>query len=375
VCVLPLWVFSNVPGDKPGLRLVNRRQIIENKDIKDIKSLLPDELKQEFLNNSYKKYQAIQVHGWLSKGVTNFSDMTDISISLREALKAKYVIRDATIEKKFISAASSTIKYLLRLMDGEFVECVLMKYHHGCSVCISTQVGCKMGCSFCATGKSGFRRNLYASEMLSQIHSAQNDSGIKISNVVLMGMGEPLDNYDNVVRFLKLVTSRHGLNIGMRRISVSTCGVVDKIYRLADEGLQVTLSVSLHAPDNLTRSKIMPVGAKWKIYDIMEACRYYFKKTNRRIAFEYVLIKGVNDGKFCAHELVNLVRGMNCFINIIPVNSIDGGVYEACSRTDAAAFCGILVAGGIVATVRRTLGADINASCGQLRRVANVAGQ
>jgi 23S rRNA (adenine2503-C2)-methyltransferase len=335
--------------------------------LKDIKSLNLEELKQEFLSSLYKRYQAIQVFNWLNKGITDFDEMTDISKELRGEFKSKYTILDAVVEKKFISKIDGTIKYLLKLYDGEFIESVLMKYHHGYSACVSTQVGCKMGCKFCATGKGGFSRNLYPSEMISQIHTAQKDNNIRISNVVLMGIGEPLDNYDNVLKFLKLISSHQGLNIGMRHISVSTCGVVDKIYKLADEGLQITLSISLHETDDDRRSQIMPINNKWKIEEIIKACNYYFLKTNRRVSFEYTLIKNVNDSNGHAKNLIKLLKGMNCYINIIPINGIEGGVYEPCSKEEIINFCNILINGGITATIRRTLGSDINASCGQLK--------
>ena len=335
-----------------------------------------EEIKREFLNASYKKYQAIQVFNWINKGITCFDDMTDISKELREEFKLKYTIPNTVIEKKLVSKIDGTTKYLFKLHDSEFIESVLMKYHHGYSICVSTQVGCKMGCKFCATGKGGFSRNLSPSEMISQIHTVQKDNNIRISNVVLMGMGEPLDNYDNVVKFLKLISSHQGLNIGMRHISVSTCGIVDKIYKLADEGLQVTLSVSLHETDNTRRSQIMPINNKWKIEDIIKACHYYFLKTNRRVSFEYTLIKNKNDSKKHAKDLIKLLKGMNCYINIIPINSIEGGIYEQCSRTEVINFCNILINAGITATIRRTLGADINASCGQLKakNVKNLEG-
>jgi 23S rRNA (adenine2503-C2)-methyltransferase len=326
-----------------------------------------EELKQEFLSASYKRYQAIQVFNWLNKGIPDFDEMTDISKELRGEFKLKYTIPDAVIEEKLVSKIDGTVKYLLKLYDGEFIESVLMKYHHGYSICISTQVGCKMGCKFCATGKGGFSRNLYPSEMISQIHTAQKDNNIRISNVVLMGIGEPLDNYDNTVKFLKLISSHQGLNIGMRHISVSTCGVVDKIYKLADEKLQVTLSVSLHETNDDRRSQIMPINNKWKIEEIIKACNYYFLKTNRRVSFEYTLIKNVNDSSEHAKNLIKLLRGMNCYINIIPINSIEGGIYGECTKAEVINFCNILINAGITATIRRTLGSDINASCGQLK--------
>jgi 23S rRNA (adenine2503-C2)-methyltransferase len=257
---------------------------------------------------------------------------------------------------------------LFRLNDGEFVESVVMNYHHGRTICISTQVGCKMNCSFCATGKSGYSRNLAPSEMLAQIQSAQLDIGVRISNVVLMGMGEPLDNYDNVLRFLELVSSEEGLNIGMRHISLSTCGIVDKIYDLADKKLQLTLSVSLHAPNDEIRSRTMPVNHRWGVEELLKACRYYNKQTGRRISFEYAMISGVNDSDACARELAGRLKGTLSHVNLIPVNTVSGSGYKKSTTERLQKFTRILANSGITATVRRTLGSDINASCGQLRR-------
>ena len=245
---------------------------------------------------------------------------------------------------------------------------MLLKYKHGYSICISTQVGCKMGCTFCATGKGGFCRNLTASEMLAQIQSAQKDLKIKLSNVVLMGMGEPLDNYEQVLRFLELVSSDLGLNIGMRHISVSTCGIVDKIYDMADRKLQCTLSVSLHAPNDVDRSKTMPINNKWGVDELLRACRYYSYTTRRRISFEYAMISGVNDNDAQALELAGKLKGILSHVNLIPVNHVTGNSYYKSSAQRLEMFCSILESKGITATVRRTLGADIQASCGQLQR-------
>ena len=337
-------------------------------NLKDIKSMTLDEIKEDFNKKGYPVYRATQVFEWLYRGVNEFSEMSNLPKSLRDELSNIYYIEYARIEKKLVSQKDETIKYLFKFNDGECVESVLMKYKHGYSICISTQVGCKMKCSFCATGICGFMRNLSASEMISQIQTAQEDNKIRISNVVLMGMGEPLDNYDNVLKFLKLVSSDGGLNIGMRHISLSTCGVVDKIYKLADENLQLTLSVSLHAPNDEIRSKMMPINKKWNVKELLDSCKYYTNKTNRRISFEYAMIRDVNDTKECAYELANKLSGMLCHINLIPVNNVLENNYIKSQKDRILNFSDILKNKGFTVTVRRTLGSDINASCGQLRR-------
>lgn len=336
--------------------------------LKDLKSMTLEEIKEELNEMGQPEYRAKQIYIWLHKGVESFDEMSNISKDLREKLSLNYEIFSCTIEKRLVSVYDDTKKYLLRLNDGEYVEAVLMKYHHGYSICISTQVGCKMGCSFCATGKGGFFRNLRASEILSQIQVIQKRENIKVSNIVLMGMGEPLDNYDNVVRFLRLVSSKDGMNIGLRHISLSTCGLVDKIYKLADEKLPVTLSLSLHAPNDKIRSKTMPISKKWNIEEVIEACKYYISKTNRRVSFEYALIAGVNDSDECAYELAKRLKGMLCHINLIPVNNVKETNYKKSDIKRQEHFKNILIKKGLNATIRRTLGADINASCGQLRR-------
>ncbi|MBE6821862.1 MAG: 23S rRNA (adenine(2503)-C(2))-methyltransferase RlmN [Ruminococcaceae bacterium] len=335
---------------------------------KDIKSMTLPEIKQEFAADGHAAFRALQVYHWLHRGVTSFDEMSDLSKAFRQQLAEKYTIANAVIEQKLESKLDDTIKYLFRLNDGEFVESVVMNYHHGRTICISTQVGCKMNCSFCATGKSGYSRNLAPSEMLAQIQSAQLDIGVRISNVVLMGMGEPLDNYDNVLRFLELVSSEEGLNIGMRHISLSTCGIVDKIYDLADKKLQLTLSVSLHAPNDEIRSRTMPVNHRWGVEELLKACRYYSKQTGRRISFEYAMISGVNDSDACARELAGRLKGTLSHVNLIPVNTVSGSGYKKSTTERLQKFTRILANSGITATVRRTLGSDINASCGQLRR-------
>ena len=334
----------------------------------DIKSMYEDELKEEMKRLGEPVYRAGQIYRWLHSGVKSFDEMTNISKGLREKLVENYYISSAAIEKKLISDYDDTRKYLFSFNDGEKVESVLMKYHHGYTSCISTQVGCRMGCTFCATGKSGFSRNLTASEMISQLQTEQADNNIRISNVVLMGMGEPLDNYDNVLRFLRLVSSENGMNIGMRHISLSTCGIVPKIYELAELKLQLTLSVSLHAPNDEIRSRTMPVNRKYGIDELLKACRFYAKATGRRISFEYAMIDGVNDGDDHARELASRLRGMLCHVNLIPVNSVKGTGYQKSKKERIQGFISVLERNGITATVRRTLGSDINASCGQLKR-------
>ena len=334
----------------------------------DIKSMYEDELKEEFAKMGEPAYRAGQVYKWLHEGVKSFDEMTNISKKLRERLMENYYISNAAIEKKLISAYDDTKKYLFSFGDGEMVESVLMKYHHGYTSCISTQVGCKMGCTFCATGKSGFSRNLTASEMIAQLQTEQQDNNIRISNIVLMGMGEPLDNFENVIRFLKLVSSENGMNIGMRHISLSTCGIVPKIYELADMKLQLTLSVSLHAPNDQIRSRTMPVNRKYNIDELLKACQYYVRQTNRRISFEYAMIDGVNDSVANAEELAKRLKGILSHVNLIPVNAVKGTGYEKSKKESIRRFIAVLERAGITATVRRTLGSDINASCGQLRR-------
>ncbi|MEE1281249.1 MAG: 23S rRNA (adenine(2503)-C(2))-methyltransferase RlmN [Acutalibacteraceae bacterium] len=338
-------------------------------ELKDIKSLTLNELTNEMNALGLPAYRAEQIFKWLhEKAVQSFDEMLNIPKNIRKSLTELYYISVATIEKKQISCYDGTIKYLFRLNDGEFIESVLMDYHHGHTICISTQVGCKMGCTFCATGKSGFSRNLTPSEMLAQIQSAQKDNNIRISNIVLMGMGEPLDNFDNVIKFLSLVSSNKGINIGMRHITLSTCGVVPKMYELAKLKLQITLSVSLHAPNDEIRSRTMPINNKYNVNELIKACRDYVKITNRRITFEYAMIDGVNDSDECAEELAHLVKGMLCHINLIPVNSVNGTAYQKSKKKRLVEFSNILEKNGVTATIRRTLGSDIDASCGQLRR-------
>ena len=327
------------------------------------------ELKEEFASAGEKSYTASQVYSWLHKHqVSSFDEMTNIKKELRENLKKIYYISDCTIEKKLVSVYDETVKYLFKLNDGELIESVVMKYKYGRTICVSSQVGCKMGCSFCASGIAGFVRNLLPGEILSQVYTAQKDLGIKISHIVMMGVGEPLDNFDNVMRFLELISDENGQNIGMRNISLSTCGVVSGIYMLMEKKLQLTLSVSLHAPNDEIRSRTMPVNSRWNIETLLKACRDYTAATNRRISFEYAMISSVNDSDDCARLLAKRLKGMLCHVNLIPVNSVKERDYRKSSGERIAAFIKILEKSGINVTVRRTLGSDINASCGQLRR-------
>ncbi|MEG0692728.1 MAG: 23S rRNA (adenine(2503)-C(2))-methyltransferase RlmN [Oscillospiraceae bacterium] len=335
----------------------------------DIKSMLFEELNDYFANQGYPKFRAKQVFDWLhAKQVESFREMTNLSHDMIKKLEETCYITTLTIERKLVSNIDETAKYLFKLPDGELVETVLMKYKHGNSVCVSTQVGCKMGCSFCASTKAGFVRSLTASEILEQIYKAQKDSGERISNVVLMGIGEPLDNFLNVVKFLKLISDDRGNNLSLRHLSLSTCGVVDKIYALAELKLGLTLSISLHAPTNELREQTMPINKKYKIEELLKACRHYANTTSRRISFEYALIKGVNDSKKCADELATLLRGMLCHVNLIPVNEIKETSFEKSDRKSIESFAAYLNHKGINTTIRRTLGTDISAACGQLRR-------
>ena len=327
-----------------------------------------EELEGFITGGGFPKFRAKQVRLWLTKGVTDFDEMLNIPNDLKIFLKTSSYISVANIEKKLVSRYDNTVKYLFSFNDGECVESVVMSYKHGKSICISTQVGCKMGFTFCATGKSGFSRSLTPSEMLAQIEAAQRDLDIKISNVVLMGMGEPLDNFDNVVRFIRLASSDNGLNIGMRHITLSTCGIVPKIYELSELHLGITLSVSLHAPNDEIRQKTMPIARKYSMGELLQSCRDYFKTTGRRVTFEYSMISGVNDSDENARELAAKLSGMNCHVNLIPVNSVEGTGYLKSNIKRQQSFIDILAEKNITATVRRTLGSDINASCGQLKR-------
>lgn len=337
----------------------------------DCKTLSQEELRREFDSRGIPPFRAAQLKTWLDNGVTDFNEMTNLPLSLREELRTIFCIPDVKIEKKLVSAIDNTIKYLYGLYDGENVESVLMDYHHGWSQCLSTQVGCRMGCSFCATGMGGYVRNLLPSEMMAQIETAQADNHVRVSSLVLMGMGEPLDNFEHVMRFLEMLSEPGGVHIGMRHISLSTCGLVDQIYRLMKYKLQLTLSVSLHAPNNQIRSQMMPVNRRWPIEELLEACREYSEETGRRISFEYAMVSGVNDSDACAEELSRRLKGMLCHVNLIPINEVAGSNQHRSPFKRLHAFSAILEKAGVTVTVRRTLGSDIQASCGQLRRHEN----
>jgi 23S rRNA (adenine2503-C2)-methyltransferase len=343
--------------------------VVKNEQGKiDILSLAPDELEKEILSLGEKKFRAKQIFEWLHvKKVATFDEMTNLSVQLRGRLSEIFCLKSLFVSKKLESKADNTVKYLYELEDGNHIESVVMEYNHGNTVCVSTQVGCKMGCRFCASTIAGFKRNLTASEILLQVYESERNSGRKISGVVLMGIGEPMDNYDNVVNFLNILSCAEGANMSLRHVSVSTCGIVPKIYQLAELKLGITLSISLHASNNRARSEIMPVNDRYDINELLEACRYYFKTTGRRISFEYALIDGHNDSVDDAKELASLLGGFVCHVNIIPVNKIKERNFRS-DRRSAYRFQKYLEDLGLNATVRRTLGADIDAACGQLRR-------
>ena len=334
----------------------------------DLKSQTPEELTKTLKAMGEPAFRGKQVFTWLHKGVGSFDEMTNLSKSLREKLASTCAFTPPKAVRKQVSKLDGTIKYLWELADGNCIESVLMQYHHGNTVCISSQVGCRMGCAFCASTIAGKVRDLTPGELLDQVIFTQKDSGLPISNIVLMGIGEPMDNLDNVLKFLELVNHPEGLNIGMRHISLSTCGVIPGIERLAELGVQLTLSVSLHAPDGETRSKIMPVNRAYPVEDLFAACRRYFERTGRRISFEYAMIDGVNDHDWQADLIAEKVRGMPGHVNLIPLNDVVESPFKPSKRT--AAFQKRLETHGLTATVRRSLGGDIDASCGQLRRKA-----
>ena len=334
----------------------------------DIKSLNILEIKEYLKSIGEAAYRAEQIFYWLHEGVETFSEMTNIPKTLREKLENDCYIAGVEIVEKFVSKIDGTVKYVYKLSDGEYIESVFMSYKHGFTVCISTQVGCRMGCSFCASGLNGLSRNLTASEMLSQVIMAGKDNGVRISNVVMMGIGEPLDNFDNSVKFLELVSDEKGLNIGLRHISLSTSGVVSGIKKLAELNLPITLSVSLHAPNDKIRSSMMKVNNRWNVKELISACADYQRKTRRRISFEYAMISGVNDSKECADELVRILKGIMSHVNLIPANPVKENDFKKTDNNTVKKFADYINSKGITATVRRTLGADIEASCGQLRR-------
>ena len=334
----------------------------------NLKSMTLGEMTQLFKEMGQPAFRAKQIYTWLHKGVRGYDEMTNLPKPLRERLARDYPIHAPQVVRKQESQRDGTIKYLWQLSDGNCVETVLMRYHYGNTVCISTEVGCRMGCAFCASTLGGLVRRLEPFEMLDQVLFTQVDSGQPISHIVLMGIGEPLDNFDNVMRFLELVNSPEGMHISMRHISLSTCGLVPKIDELAKRNLQLTLSVSLHAPNDAVRDTIMPVNRAYPSQELLDACRRYYAATSRRISFEYAMINGVNDRPEDARELLRRMKGLPCHFNLIPLNHVEESPLKPSTREAVAAFQKILEDGGIPATVRRTLGGDIEASCGQLRR-------
>lgn len=336
--------------------------------MKNIKDYNLDNLKNELIDLGEKPFRAEQIFKWIyQEKVKEFDDMTNISLDLRKKLKENYTMCNYNILRKQESK-DGTIKYLFDVLDGNAIETVLMSYHHGYSICVSSQIGCKMGCKFCASTGINFIRSLSSGEIIEQILAVEQDTGIRISNIVFMGIGEPLDNYDNVVNAIKIINNPKGLNIGARHISISTSGLVPKIYKLAEENIQGTLSISLHATNNEKRSSMMPVNKTYPIEELIKACKDYIAKTNRRISFEYALAKDNNDNLEDAKELVKLLKGMLCHVNLIPINKIENGSYTKSSNENIMKFRDYLNEHGIVATIRRELGSDIDAACGQLRR-------
>lgn len=336
--------------------------------MKNIKDYNLDSLKEEFVNMGEKPFRAEQVFKWLyEEKVKEFDEMTNLSLALREKLKENYTMCNFNILKKQESS-DGTKKYLFDILDGNAIETVLMSYHHGYSLCVSSQVGCKMGCKFCASTGIQFARNLTSGEIVEQILAVEQDNNIRISNIVFMGIGEPLDNYENVVNAIRIINNQKGINIGARHISISTSGLVPKIYKLAEENIQCTLSISLHATTNEKRSSMMPVNNIYPIEELLKACKDYINKTNRRISFEYALAKDNNDNLEDAKRLVHLLKGMICHVNLIPINKIENGAFTKSTNENIIKFRDYLNDHGIVATIRRELGSDIDAACGQLRR-------
>jgi len=333
----------------------------------DIKSMLLPELEEFFSSAGEQKFRAKQVFSWVHGGAVSFDEMSNISKSLRGKLDETFYISSPSLISKNTSELDATTKFLWQMADGATVESVVMQYSYGNTICISSQVGCRMGCTFCASAIGGLERNLNASEMLDQVLFSQKESGQKISNVVIMGIGEPLDNFDNVIRFLKLINHSDGMNIGLRKITVSTCGIIENIDKLADYKIQLTLTVSLHAPDDETRSKLMPINRKYGVDRLFEACEKYFSKTGRRVSYEYSMIDGVNDTRVHAELLAKKLKGSGSHVNLIPLSDVPERTLKGSSTETIKEFSKILEQCGINVTVRRSLGRDISASCGQLR--------
>ena len=337
----------------------------------NLKSMTQPEIGAVLKELGQPAFRAKQVYSWLHKGVRSYDEMTNLPKGLRDILSEQYPIHPPKVVRRQESARDGTIKYLWQLKDGNCVETVLMRYHYGNTVCISTEVGCGMGCAFCASTIGGLVRRLEPYEMLDEVLFTQIDSGLPISHIVLMGIGEPLDNFDNVMRFLELVNSPDGMNISMRHISLSTCGLVPKIDALAEKKLQISLAISLHGPNDEIRGRIMPVNKAYPIDVLLDACHRYYAATSRRIHFEYAMIDGVNDSEANAKELLRRLKGLPAHVNMIPLNHVEESPLKPSSKAAVAAFQKILEDGGVTATVRRTLGGDIDASCGQLRRKYN----
>lgn len=338
-------------------------------DKKDIKMLSIEELKQYLVENGEKPFRAKQIYKWLhQKLVFDVAEMTDISNELKEKIQREFELKLLEPVKILTSRTDGTQKFLFRLLDGNIIESVLMRYKYGNTVCISTQIGCRMGCRFCASTLDGLVRNLTFSEMLEEIYQIQKNSGERVSNIVLMGSGEPMDNFDNVVEFVQRISDENGLHISQRNITISSCGLVENIKKLADMNLQVTLALSLHAADDETRKSLMPIANKYTIEEVLEACRYFFNQTGRRISFEYSLVAGVNDTKEEASKLAKLIRGMNCHVNLIPVNPIKERNFKQSEKGNILGFKNYLEKNGINVTIRRELGSDIQGACGQLRK-------
>jgi 23S rRNA (adenine2503-C2)-methyltransferase len=335
----------------------------------DLKSLSLKEIQGIFKGIGEKEYRGLQTYSFIHKNmVSSISEITVLPINLRDKLNEHFEIRNISILERYDSKIDNTKKYLFLLEDGNIIESVAMEYKHGITSCLSTQVGCRMGCSFCASTKEGLIRNLTVGEILSQVYCIQNDLNEKLSNIVLMGSGEPLDNYENVIKFLNILHDEKGQNFSYRNMTLSTCGIVPKIYSLADEELPITLSISLHSSLDDVRKKIMPIGRKYSIKEILQACKYYVEKTNRRVTFEYTMIHGVNDRNEDLNELINILKGLLCHVNLIPVNPIDEIQFNKPNKNVINMFKNELNKNGIQATIRREMGADINAACGQLRR-------
>ena len=335
----------------------------------DLRSMTPEELQKEMESIGEAKFRAKQIFRWLHvKYAENFEEMTDLSENLRNKLNDNYIIGGVKIVRKLVSKEENTTKYLFELENNYIIESVFMQYSYGNTVCISTQAGCRMGCTFCASTLDGVEKSLTPAEMLAQIYAIEKDKGEKVSGVVLMGSGEPLDNYENVLKFIKLINCKDGKNMGQRHITLSTCGLIDKMYELADEQLQITLAVSLHAPNDEIRNRIMPISRAYPMEKLLEACRHYAEKTKRRITFEYALIKGVNDSAENARELASRLKGLLCHVNLIPVNDVKERNYVRSTNESIKKFEEILVSRNIETTVRRKLGSDIDAACGQLRK-------